>query len=237
LNMLEEDGSISRNSVGGTLNLRDNDLLTEIAEYNTNKLASGWISAYWAPELGFVTTHRPSYLDWAEESPMNVSTVDQAIACVTKVANADIAAAREEKAWGFVTFALRFNELADAGKIVPEVESTDGSYFQNLVKAIIPGLNAIGDQVVFTDKHNRHIIVTKTRVGNVVLFRRYNPSDKSKAVTTNLPDPLRAIVPSGDLAGNEDAITMIAGNTCMPNIGQMLEQLASDLDVKRASHW
>lgn len=230
MNMLEADGSISRSSVGGTLNLRNNELLDEIADYNANELATGWISAYWTPSLGFVTVQRPSYLGAQEESVMTVTTIEQAIACITKITDADINAGRDQKAWGFVTFALRFNELADEGKIIPEVVSTDRSYFGNLVDATIEGLNAFGDQVVFADKYNRQVIVTKTRLGNVVLFRRYAPSEPSKAITHNLPYAVSRFVPSGNLAGNEDAVVMIVGSKCQENVGQMLESLRADLN-------
>lgn len=161
---------------------------------------------------------------------MTVNNIEQAIACITKINDADIAAARDQKAWGFVTFALRFNALADEGKIIPEVVSTDRSYFGNLVTATIEGLNEIGDQVIFTDKYNRHVIVTKTRLGNVVLFRRYAPTEKSKAITHNLPAAVGYIVPNGDLSYNEDAVTLIVGSGCMENIGQMLETLRAALN-------
>lgn len=160
---------------------------------------------------------------------MTVNNIEQAIACITKITDADINAARDQKAWGFVTFALRFNALADEGKIIPEVASTDRSYFGNLVTATIEGLNEIGDQVIFADKYTRQVIVTKTRLGNVVLFRRYTPSEPSKAITHNLPTAVGYIVPNGNLSHNEDAVVMIVGSKCQENIGQMLESLRTEL--------
>lgn len=106
----------------------------------------------------------------------------------------------------------------------PEWHNGTG-YFDALVKEDLS--LPYGSMAKFTDEMSRRGIVIGTRLGNVVVFERFNTTDAGPenniAVVTNSPAQLNDFVEHGNIG--EDAFMRVTGYPGNNNIGQSLEYL------------
>lgn len=96
---------------------------------------------------------------------------------------------------------------------------TDRSLF-----AGVPAEERIGLMLTFVDEHGRHGFITYTRLGNVVVFDRYN---NATVVTSNYPKALNGILPQGQWDKEQLNQWFYSNDYC---IGAAIENVAEGLE-------